>query len=379
MNRADMRCGQMVTRESRATERCQLGLFCVLLLCGALLVGCSGADSPLDQEVVFTTSDEYLSQVRSSLVPKVSADATKHEGVLTVGLRDSQGAPFVVGASSTASGGGAASDAVVDGLDVDIACVLADELGLRVDFVRVDNVRSALNDSCDVVMGVSPLEANGVYVMGNYAQAASALFRHGDEARLATAEEVRGARIAVQQASASQQLLRRLGLEADKNACDNLNDAFVALADGEVDFVACSSAAGAYLSTLRPDITFAGMLEAPTTLGYAVAASDDELAEALGEALSTVESNGLLGEACRPWLGALAVLGDGQVIEGLSVEAPDVTDTSATPSEGVTDGDSTDAETAESGDSSTADSPNAPIDGSSTETEVVAGSNAATL
>lgn len=360
-------------------ERRRSGLFCVLLLCGALLAGCSGVGSPFDQEVVLTTSDEYLSQVRSSLVPKVSADATKHEGVLTVGLRDSQGAPFVVGASSTAGGGSATSDTLVDGLDVDVACVLADELGLRVDFVRVDDVRSALEGSCDMVMGVSPLEANGAYVMGNYAQTASALFRHGGEAHLATAEEVRGARIAVQRASSSQQLLRRLGLEADKYACDNLNDAFATLADGEVDFVACSSAAGAYLSMLRPDITFVGMLEAPTTLGYAVAASDNELSDALGKALSTVESNGLLGEACRPWLGELAVLEDGQAIEGLSVETPDVADTSATPNEGVTDDDSTGEETAESGDETTADGPNAPIDGSSTETEVVAGSNAATL
>ena len=338
------------------------------LLCGALVVsvmlqGCEAVEGALGQTVVLTTADDYLSEMRSSQLPMVSAEATKHEGVLTVGLRDAQASPLVIVADGTDAAGHS-----VEGVDVDVARAVADELGLRVQFSCIADVAAALGSDCDVVMGVNPLESNGFDVVGNYEQTATALFRSGTDATQATADEVRAARIAVQAGSAAGQALQRLGLEQNEVVRESLMDAFEALSSGEADFVACSSAAGGYLASMRGGIVCAGTLEPPTAYGIAVSNGNTELTAALAEALMRMERNGAISETRRIWLGTADTLDDGAQIQGIA-SAPQPAPTDATtPAEG-------DAQPAPEA----AQSPDAPPDGTSTETEVIAGANAATL
>ena len=371
-------------------------LLCAATMACALLTGCEGAGFALDQGIVLTTSDEYLSQMRATLVPGVSAGATMEEGTLTVGLRDTQAWPLVVESEPTDAGGATE----VDGLDVAVACELAQELGLRVTFVHATDVGQALGATCDVVMGVSPTDANGFEVVGSYAQTATALFRNGTDATKATADEVRAGRIAVQNGSSAQQTLARLSLETNEVPCESLSDAFDALAAGEVDFVACSSAAGSYLGAVRGGISLAGTLEEPTTYGVAVATATDatadaaaaggdgaqggaaELAAAVRDAMARLEGDGSLKEARRSWLGNSESLDEDTLIEGLAVEdaaQADTADAANAADATATNADATDAAADEQNLDEDSEAPQTQSDGTSTETEVIAGTNAATL
>lgn len=358
-----MRHATRMAGASMGGTKVRAALLCGALAVSATLMGCRPVEDVLDQTIVLTTADDYFAEVRSSRLPLVSAEATKHEGVLTVGLRNAQASPLVIVGNETDD-----ADRSVEGVDVDVARAVADELGLRVEFAYVADVATALGSTCDVVMGVNPLESNGFDVVGNYVQTATALFRSGTDATPATADEVRAARIAVQAGSAAGQTLERVGLAQNEVVCPSLVDAFDALASGDADFVACSSAAGGYLGGTRGGIACAGTLEPPTAYGIAVSSGNSELTAALTESLMSVENNGTLNETRRIWLGTAGMLGEDAQVQGLA-SAPQSAATDASASK----------ENAAQTTSEATQSPDAPSDGTSTETEVVAGANAATL
>lgn len=269
------------------------------------LTGCKSVNEFLDEHFVFTSADDYLSQVRSSAVPSVSPGATKTEGALTVGLRSSQTAPLVI-----------ASDGKVRGLDVDLACALADELGLRVAFVTVPDVRTGLDGPCDIVMGSNALEAHGYELMGEYAYNAVGLFQYGSDKPRTALEHVRGSRVAVQEGSAAQLTLSHANLDVEEVLYPMLTDAFDALVQGEADFVACNAAAGQYVCTLRGGYSFAGSLDTPVPLGIAVANGEDELRTALAEAYARMQTNGVFDATKAPWVGLSNAVGpDSQIPE----------------------------------------------------------------
>lgn len=261
------------------------------------LCGCADVREFISRYIVTTSADSYLTELRSSAFPKVSASATKREGILTVGLRNSQTPPLIV-----------AEDDKVKGLDVDVACALADELGLRVEFVNIDDVAAALQGPCDVVMGVGVNEAHGFDVVGDYVESAVALFQHGSDAPQATAEQVRAARIVIQEGSAAQLALRQMGLAVSEVTSPSLTAAFDVLARGEADYVACNSAAGMYLCSMRGGMSLAGTLDTPTALGVATNSGESEFRTAFGEAYARIQTNGVLATVRQPWLGTSAPL-----------------------------------------------------------------------
>ncbi|MBR3318490.1 MAG: transporter substrate-binding domain-containing protein [Atopobiaceae bacterium] len=287
-----------------------------------MLTGCKSVNEFLDEHFVFTSVDDYLSQVRSEAVPSVSPGATKTEGVLTVGLRSSQTAPLVI-----------ASEGKVRGLDVDLACALADELGLRVAFVTVPDVRTGLDGPCDVVMGSNALESHGYELMGEYAYNSVGLFQYGSDKPRATLGQVRGSRVAVQEGSAAQLTLSHANLDVEEVLYPMLTDAFEALVQGEADFVACNAAAGQYVCTLRGGYSFAGSLDTPVPLGIAVANGEDELRTALAEAYARMQTNGLLDTTKAPWVGLANTVGpDAQISESAAPEpVPDAEPAPAEP------------------------------------------------
>jgi polar amino acid transport system substrate-binding protein len=98
---------------------------------------------------------------------------------------------------------------------------------------------------------------------------------------------------------------------------DNLNEAFNALDNGEVDFVLCEAYPGGYLATLHEGISFAGALEAPTTSGVAVSASNEELVSAVQSAFDTISANGVFEGLRSRWVGAMPTLTTDSVIQGV--------------------------------------------------------------
>ena len=223
-----------------------------------------------------TSVDDYLAEVRSSATPTVSPQATKREGVLTVGLKEAQTSPFVI------------------------------------------ETRTALATVCDMVMGVTPSEANGFAVIGNYSQLATGLFQHGSDAPPATAEQVRGSNVAVQDGSSALIAMQQTGADVKAIPCSSLTEAFGKLAGGEASFVACSLPTGMYMCGKLGGASLAGTIDAPVPVGLAIPAEENELHNALVAAYGSIESNGLLGEARRIWLGSNSSIDASAQIQGIA-------------------------------------------------------------
>ncbi len=267
----------------------QLAAMGMSLLCAVTLAGCNAV--PLSSLGIQTTSvEDALAQQKAAQAAEAPA-GLKQAGTLTVGVRSYEAAPLLI-----------ATDGGLKGLDVEIGAALADQMGCEVAFVYADSVNDALTSSCDVVMGVSDQEATNASVLGSYANSAIALFHKGEAGPLA-ADQLVGKTIAVQEGSASQQILRNSGIALVEVPTSSLNEAFEDLEHGEVDFVVCPAASGFYLSMGYGDIACAGTLNDPLSLGVALSAEESEATAAVREAYASLEANGVLSEARRRWLG----------------------------------------------------------------------------
>ncbi|MDO4538527.1 MAG: transporter substrate-binding domain-containing protein [Coriobacteriales bacterium] len=259
------------------------------LLCAASLAGCSGA--PLSFLGVQTTSvEDALAQQQSTRLVANPA-GLKQAGTLTVGVRASEAAPLLIKADGT-----------LKGLDVELGCALADEMGCKVAFVSVGGVNDALASTCDVVMGVSNQEATNAAIVGSYASSAIALFHKG-AAGVVSADQMTGKAVAVQEGSASQQALRSAGIAVTEVVTASLNEAFEDLESGTVAYVVCPAASGFYLSCRYNDIACAGVFNEPTSLGIALSSTESEATAAIRGAYDRIAANGVLNETSRRWLG----------------------------------------------------------------------------
>lgn len=318
----------------------------------SLLTGCSGiGDVPGEIGGVISgivrditdpvTVAEAREQRRSELMPTVSDEELVTPGTLTVGVRATGSAPLLM---TTDEGG-------YQGIDVDIAYALADELGLgSVEFVSVSSVSDGVR-TCDVVMGVDADE-EGCTVVGSYAQSALGVFGAGDVPSVPiSASDLSGATVGVQSGSASQATLSDLDLGCSEQTFSNLNEAFDALAAGTVDYVVCDAYAGAYLATAYDGVSFAGTLDDPLSVGVAVASGATSLRGSVQMALDEIQDNGVAQIGKARWVGDFPTLAEGTVVTGL----PEPRDEDASDEPGAEDATATDG--AADGATATADEP----------------------
>ena len=282
-----------------------------------LVTGCSGIPGvPTEvndaiQSVVrdFTdpvSVDEARAQRRDELVPAVSDADLITPGTLTVGVQTAGTAPFVIAGDGDSH----------MGIDIDTAYALADALGLSsVSFVTVSDATTALQESCDVVMGVAADEAGDAMVVGSYVQSATGLFTKSSVSAPVDASDLSGVRVGVQENSVSQSALLGYSLDVTQQTFANLNEAFDALEAGTVDCVVCDAYSGAYLATAYGSVSFAGTIGEVVPVGVAV--SSAELQTAVQSALETLSTNGVGDIARARWVGALPALSDASGVTGL--------------------------------------------------------------
>lgn len=275
-----------------------LAMLCMVLFAIVVMAGCGSAVVPASKSTATSTT--------SSSSATASIEGLKREQTLTVGIRSASSAPFVVDSSGALSG-----------MDVDLGNSLALELGLSVEFVTVDDVAAALQQTCDVVMNVSAGEAQGFDVVGDYAQTAHALFHEGSST-IVSVDALNRKVIAVQDGSSAQMALHVTAPDAYETLASTLNEAFDALAKGEADYVLCNSNSGAYLSAWQEDIGFAGLFDQPTVQGIALSSGDGAVQTAVRGAYDQIRQNGVLAEIRRCWLGDFPVLTAESVIAGVS-------------------------------------------------------------
>lgn len=276
------------------------------------LGACSIGPVDLDDFLMTTSVADARAARMAELVPAVDDSALKQPGTLTVGIPAIESAPLAVIDSNGSQ----------TGLDVDLAHALADALGLsRVSFVSVTDVVTALQESCDVVMGITADNSWGATLVGNYAQGATGVFSAQGTVAPVDVSALSGASVGVQQGSVSQRALAELGTGAVETTFSNLNEAFDALLAGTVSYVACDAYSGAYLATAYDGITFAGTLDDPAPTSIAVASA--ELQAPVQAALEEVQANGV-GDLLRvSWVGDLPTLTEATKVTGIVAPAPD--------------------------------------------------------
>ena len=281
---------------------------------------------------VRTSVDEARQNVLSGNGSTLDDSALVQPGYLTVGLKTANSsAPTCVE--------GDLGD--VYGLDVDLAAVLASEMGVRVRFVPVTDT-STLGTECDVVMNSRSEDPNNIAVTGTYVESASSFFHRGD-VQVVVPTDLGGKSVGVQSGSVSEAALNKTGLKMSQKAYENLNEAFDALDAGEVDFVLCDAYPGAYLASMHEGISFAGTLEKPETSGVAILASNEALVNAIQSAFDTVSSNGVLEDVRARWVGSMPPLTTDSQIQDIPA-GDNKEEKKEEPAEGEGEGESTDSE-----------------------------------
>lgn len=288
---------------STQNQRTSLRRGALALLCAASLATLPACSiGPVDLDALLgngTSVAEAKAAARAARSTTLTANELHTTGTLTVGLLSSETAPMLL-----------------EGLDVDVAYALADELGVDCAFVSVTGLSDAY-DTCDVVMGVKAGDDADTAVAGSYAEDAMALFSRASAGTKVTAADLDGKTVGVQAGSVSQRALANAGTQATEQDFTNLNEAFEALDAGTVDYVLCGAYPGGYLAAVYDGISCVGALDQPTYLGIGVKAENNTLFSKVLEAMDAVSSNGVLDVVRGRWVGGMSRLDTTSVIEGV--------------------------------------------------------------
>ncbi len=274
---------------SARISRRQALLLAAGLACGvATLAGCGS----------YGSVDEAKSQ--NAKAPTVSGSALLADGVLRIGV-NADAAPYAWVADE--------STGALGGFDVRVALSMADEMGLRAQFVNVGtNVSAAAQRLCDVVMGVtsndSALADGQTTLVGSYSDAATAVFGRNVSGTV-TLDQMTAGRVGVQTDSTSETVLAGVAPLYQPVKYASISAAFDALGAGEVDYVVCDSFIGGYIALGDDSIDFAGALELATSRGVGVAASNATLQSAVQGAIDAMQGDGTLETIRRSFVGDL--------------------------------------------------------------------------
>lgn len=228
--------------------------------------------------------------------PAVSAPVIHEDGVLTVAL-DSADAPLAM----------VDGDNLLTGYSVDLAAALADEMGLDVRFVSASAATDGLSEKgADIYLSTASSEASAdIDVVGTTMSNATGVFTkaEGDIDASALPSDMASAAVAVQDQSASQDILNRSGIGCQQSTYSNINECFEALDAGEVSYVVCEAVAGEYLARSYDGVKLAGTLDEAQNYGIAVSADNLDLSSAVTDALDSMTADGTLSAVHARWFG----------------------------------------------------------------------------
>lgn len=332
-----------------------LGAVAAALACMMfVLAGCSGANN-------------YQPALKSA---EVAPPVIGEEGTLRVGVNTEN--PPLAGMGS----------GKIIGIDVDIASAIADEMGLKISIVDVgsDPASAIADGKVDIVMGIdSSNSESDFWVSPSYLPTGIALFATSPDAGIPTADS--GATFAAQTSSKSAWAVSNEFGEDALKSTDSLSDAFTALQNGEVQYVAADAIIGLYAAHGANDgqgmeVSIVAMLMKPSGYCMGVANENTELQTVAGDVLARLVENGTIDVIERKWLGTslaldnLTVIGDAAASDGSSdgtgsdsTEGDGSDDTESGSADG-TEGDTGDGSADASGDGTTDDGSGDAGDGS---------------
>lgn len=294
-------------------------LLCVLACALCLALGLAGCSKP----------QGYQPETKS---PAVSSPAIGVDGTLRVGIESDESAPFTMSSSEG-----------VDGLDVEIAAALADEMGLALEVVNVGAEGSAAltGGEVDILMSASPDDGTSMWVSEPYISTGIALFGNAD-ASVPTRDSA--PRVAAQSSSTSAWAVTTAFGDDALVPNGNLNSAFSSIEADKAEYVAADAVIGTYASfSQNVEAQPIALFGQPSGYCIGVAAENADLQQAVSAALEAIVNGGIVNIISEKWIGKVLDLSALPVIETAQKEA-----TSAP--QGDTDGsDGSDAETVNEG------------------------------
>lgn len=209
------------------------------------------------------------------------------------------------------------------GIDIDVASAIAEDLGLKVEFVDVaESPDLALEDNkCDIVMGLSKAtDTTEIWKSNSYIQTACALFSKDSNATVPKSGSLDKFATVMASPSAlaaqNQYNIENIKLNSTIEAC------FEQLDKGEVNFVATDAVVGTYnTKKLESTYNLTALLSKPS--GYCIGAnkSNKNLCDKVSASLENIQKGGILSVIEKRWLGKSLELDKVTLTDGASNQA----------------------------------------------------------
>lgn len=249
--------------------------------------------------------------------PSVSKPVIAQEGVLRVG----------VNANNAPLAGQPSSSTKIVGIDVDMAAALADQLGLKLEVVDVstDAAGALTSGKVDVVMGVNKSDSPSFWTSGTYLPTAVALFAQSSNSTVPANSA--STKIAAQVSSNSAWAVTNEFDNSTITTTEDLKSAFSALESGKVQYVAADAVVGSYVSNnAGMDVHMVALMQQAS--GYCVGVLDGntQLKQAVSNALSAMNSNGVSSVIQKKWLGTTMDLSGIKLTAGASDDKDDMSE-----------------------------------------------------
>jgi len=201
----------------------------------------------------------------------------------------------------------------IRGIDIDIAAAMAEQVGLKLVIVDVTNRvinELFLQKEIDIFMGYSPDPPDPFALVGPYLVDAPAIFAKGYSAPSGGFDisSLYGHKIAVRSGSLPAHMVEaQFGAEAVQ-AYPTDADAFRALNNGTVTYLAADILAGSFAATVEHDgiICLGFLVDAPNEIYIAVAAGNQEMTDVVTKNLRDLRNDGRLSAIVKAWLGKTA-------------------------------------------------------------------------
>jgi polar amino acid transport system substrate-binding protein len=265
-------------------------------------------------------------------------------GTLTIGL-DYSNAPFA-----------GESEGRVVGIDADVGAALAQELGLKAEFVDVGTgggPNAVATKQCDVFLSFDRADSTDSIAAyaGTYMYDAASLFTiSSNSSSNASYTDANGKKIAAQKSRSTAELVRGIYGDSSLVEEDTLVKAFSDLEDGSVQYVAAGGVVGSYIATSYEDIEYYCPLESAHEIGAGVSSDNTTLRSKVSSALSTLSQNGTIDVIISRWIGQPLNLNSSSVPTPSAAATTTGTDETSSTS---TDGSTTSSTTTSTGSTTT--------------------------
>ena len=258
----------------------RMGMTVVFAFVACMMIALSGCSESYDPSASLKSST-------------VDASALKEAGTLHVGV-DASTYPLA-----------GQSNGNMSGMNVDIAAAIAEELGLKVDFVDVgtDGAKAVSDGEVDIAMGIESGSSSSCWTSKSYAPSCIVLFSLDEGAGLPKKSD--SLKIATQTSSLAAYLVKQQYESGAVVTEDDLKTVFQDLTDGKVSYVGADAIVGSYmLNKLGIDAHIVGTLQDPAGYCIGVASKNDTLQSAVKQALETIQGNGVFDTIMKRWTGA---------------------------------------------------------------------------